>query len=91
MTLFTTHSIFLGFFSAINPYIAKKSRYLPKEVYLFGGRLSSVFDITTKWKPENFRRRAVGPITSNLSFGLPIEKKQIEFFLGREQLISLDF
>ncbi|KUJ63313.1 TonB-dependent receptor [Flavobacteriaceae bacterium CRH] len=76
---------FLGFFSAINPYTAKKADIYKGSIPAdFGGRLSSVFDITTKnGNPEKFSGEgAVGPITSNLSFGLPIQKNKSSVIVG---------
>jgi len=76
---------FLGFFSAINPYTAKKADIYKGSIPAdFGGRLSSVFDITTKnGNPEKFSGEgAVGPITSNLSFGLPIQKNKSSILFG---------
>ncbi len=76
---------FLGLFSAINPYTAKKADVYKGSIpAIFGGRLSSVFDITTKnGNPEKFSGEgAVGPITSNLSFGLPIEKNKSSILFG---------
>jgi hypothetical protein len=76
---------FLGFFSAINPYTAKKADIYKGSIPAdFGGRLSSVFDITTKnGNPEKFSGEgAIGPITSNLSFGLPIQKNKSSIIFG---------
>lgn len=76
---------FLGFFSAINPYTAKKATIykasIPSDL---GGRLSSVFDITTKnGNPEKITGEgAIGPITSNLSIGVPIEKNKSSILFG---------
>ncbi|PBJ13169.1 TonB-dependent receptor [Flavobacterium sp. ACN6] len=76
---------FLGFFSAINPYTAKKADIYKGSIPAdFGGRLSSVFDITTKnGNPEKFSGEgAIGPVTSNLSFGTPIKKNKSSILFG---------
>lgn len=82
---------FLGFFSAINPYTAKKADIYKGSIpAAFGGRLSSVFDITTKnGNPEKFSGEgAVGPITSNLSFGIPIKKNRSSILFGARATYS---
>lgn len=76
---------FLGFFSAINPYTAKKADIYKGSIPAdFGGRLSSVFDITTKnGNPEKFSGEgAIGPITSNLTLSMPIEKNKSSIIFG---------
>jgi outer membrane receptor protein involved in Fe transport len=76
---------FLGFFSAINPYTAKKADIYKASIPAdFGGRLSSVFDITTKnGNPEKFSGEgAIGPITSNLTLSLPIKKNKSSIMFG---------
>ncbi|MBF4494057.1 TonB-dependent receptor [Flavobacterium sp. MR2016-29] len=82
---------FLGFFSAINPYTAKKADIYKGSIPAdFGGRLSSVFDITTKnGNPEKFSGEgAIGPVTSNLSFGLPIQKNKSSLLFGARATYS---
>lgn len=76
---------FLGFFSAINPYTAKKADIYKGSIPAdFGGRLSSVFDITTKnGNQEKFSGEgAIGPITSNLTLSVPIEKNKSSIIFG---------
>lgn len=76
---------FLGFFSAVNPYTAKKADIYKGSIPAdFGGRLSSVFDITTKnGNPEKFSGEgAIGPITSNLTLSMPIEKNKSSIIVG---------
>ncbi|RZJ52510.1 MAG: TonB-dependent receptor [Flavobacterium sp.] len=76
---------FLGFFSAINPYTAKKADIYKGSIPAdFGGRLSSVFDITTKnGNPEKFSGEgAIGPITSNLTVSTPIQKNKSSIIVG---------
>ena len=76
---------FFGFFSALNPFTTKKvdiyKGSIPAE---FGGRLSSVFDITTK--DGNYEKFAgeggIGPVTSNLSLSTPIVKGKSSLIAG---------
>ncbi len=76
---------FFGFFSALNPFTTKKvdiyKGSIPAE---FGGRLSSVFDITTK--TGNYDQVAgeggIGPVTSNLSISFPIAKGKSSIIVG---------
>ncbi len=78
-------SHFLGFFSAVNPFttgsleVYKAS--IPAE---YGGRLSSVFDITTK--PGNMEKfsgeGSVGPITANLAVEIPVIKDKASVIAG---------
>ena len=78
-------SHFFGIFSGINPFtsgdldVYKGS--IPPE---FGGRLSSVFDIKTKEADFNdFNgQAAIGPITSNLSFQIPIIQDKASLIVG---------
>ena len=82
---------FLGFFSAINPYTTKKADIYKGSIPAdFGGRLSSVFDITTKnGNEEKFSGEgAIGPVTSNLSFGLPIQKNKSSIIFGARATYS---
>ncbi|SNR22643.1 TonB-dependent receptor [Flavobacterium sp. ov086] len=76
---------FLGFFSAINPYTAKKADIYKGSIPAdFGGRLSSVFDISTKnGNAEKFSGEgAIGPITSNITVGMPIQKNKSSIIVG---------
>ncbi|HMI07682.1 MAG TPA: TonB-dependent receptor [Flavobacterium sp.] len=78
-------SHFFGFFSALNPYTTKKvdiyKGSIPAE---FGGRLSSVFDITTKnGSYEKFNGEAgIGPVTSNIMLSTPIVKGKSSVIVG---------
>lgn len=78
-------SHFFGFFAALNPYTTKKADIykgsIPAE---FGGRLSSVFDITTKnGNYEKFMGEAgIGPVTSNVSLSTPIVKGKSSLIVG---------
>ncbi|WP_298136843.1 TonB-dependent receptor [Flavobacterium sp.] len=78
---------FFGFFSAVNPFSVKKADIykgsIPTE---FGGRLSSVFDITTKSgnKQKLVGEGGIGPVTSNLTIETPIVKEKSSLlFAGR--------
>lgn len=76
---------FFGFFSAINPYTTNKVDIykggIPSE---FGGRLSSVFDITSK--NGNMQKLTgeggIGPVTSNLAVSTPIVKDKSSLLVG---------
>lgn len=76
---------FFGFFSAINPYTVKKLDIykggIPSE---FGGRLSSVFDITSKnGNLDKFAGEGgIGPVTSNLTASIPVIKTKSSLFIG---------
>ncbi|MCP2026826.1 hypothetical protein L1276_001970 [Flavobacterium sp. HSC-32F16] len=78
-------SHFFGFFSAINPYTVNKVDIykggIPPE---FGGRLSSVFDITSKnGNVDKFAGEGgIGPVTSNLTFSTPIVKGKSSLLVG---------
>ncbi|WP_238160844.1 TonB-dependent receptor domain-containing protein [Flavobacterium cupreum] len=79
----TSH--FLGFFSAVNPYTTSKvDIYKGSIPARFGGRLSSVFDITTKnGNPEKFSGEGgIGSVTSNLSISTPIIKNKSSLLVG---------
>lgn len=78
-------SHFLGLFSAINPFTTNGLKiftgHIPSE---FGGRLSSVFEITTndsdtkKIKGE----ASIGPVTGNVNLEIPIVKDKSGLILG---------
>lgn len=76
---------FFGFFSAINPYTVNKVDIykggIPSE---FGGRLSSVFDITSKnGNVDKFSGEGgIGPVTSNLTLSTPIVKGKSSLLVG---------
>ncbi|CAM3556536.1 TonB-dependent receptor [Flavobacterium chungbukense] len=76
---------FLGFFSAINPYVTKKADIYKGSIPVdFGGRLSSVFDISSKnGNAEKVSGEgSIGPITTNITVGLPIEKNKSSILAG---------
>jgi hypothetical protein len=76
---------FFGFFSSVNPFTTKKADIykgsIPAE---FGGRLSSVFDITSKnGNPTKFSGEGgIGPVTSNLALSTPIIKDKSSLLVG---------
>jgi hypothetical protein len=78
-------SHFFGFFTALNPYTTKKvdiyKGSIPAE---FGGRLSSVFDITSKTGNYNkFEGEGgIGPATSNLMLSTPVVKGKSSLVVG---------
>lgn len=76
---------FFGFFSALNPYVTKKvdiyKGSIPAE---FGGRLSSVFDITSKnGNTDKISGEAgIGPVTSNVALSIPVVKDKASVLVG---------
>lgn len=76
---------FLGLFSAINPFTTDELKIykgnIPAE---YGGRLSSVFNITTKEANiQKFSGEAsIGPVTGNISIETPIIKDKSGLLLG---------
>ncbi|WP_395059273.1 carboxypeptidase-like regulatory domain-containing protein [Flavobacterium sp.] len=78
-------SHFFGFFTALNPYTIKKvdiyKGSIPSE---FGGRLSSVFDITSKnGNTDKFSGEAgIGPVTSNIALSIPVIKNKASVLVG---------
>ena len=76
---------FLGLFSAINPFTTSDLKVykgnIPAE---YGGRISSVFDITTKDASTTaFKGEAsIGVVTSNISLEIPIVKEKSGLLLG---------
>ncbi|WP_419211244.1 carboxypeptidase-like regulatory domain-containing protein [Maribacter sp. X9] len=78
-------SHFFGIFQALNPFTTKDLKILkggiPAE---YGGRLSSVFDITSKdANTEKFAgEAAIGPVTSNVALEIPIVKGKSGLLVG---------
>lgn len=78
-------SHFFGIFSALNPFSTGTAEIykgnIPAE---FGGRLSSVFDMTTKkGNTEKFSGEAsIGPVTSNIVLETPIVKGKSALLVG---------
>ncbi len=76
---------FFGIFQALNPFATKGvdiyKGNVPAE---FGGRLSSVFDITTiDGNKEEFSGEAsIGPVTGNLMLEIPIVKEKSSLVIG---------
>lgn len=82
---------FFGFFSAINPFtIGSADIYKGSIPTEFGGRLSSVFDITTK--NGNLTKISgeggVGPVTSNITISTPIVKEKSSLLVGARATYS---
>jgi len=78
-------SHFFGIFSALNPFSTGSAEIytgnIPAE---FGGRVSSVFDISTKKvNVDNFSGEAsIGPVTSNIVLETPIVKGKSGLLIG---------
>ena len=76
---------FFGIFQALNPFVTKGvdiyKGNVPAE---FGGRLSSVFDITTiDGNVDTFSGEAsLGPVTANLMLEIPLVKEKSSLVLG---------
>ncbi|MFK2820896.1 TonB-dependent receptor [Flavobacteriaceae sp. LMIT009] len=76
---------FFGIFSSINPFTTGDINIykgnIPAE---YGGRLSSVFDIKTKESnTKEFKGEvSLGPVTSNVTFEIPIEKEKSGLIIG---------
>ncbi len=78
-------SHFFGVFSAINPYSTGKVSIFKGSVPAeFGGRLSSVIDISTKeLNTKKFSGQGnVGPITANLVLEVPLKKDKTTILAG---------
>ncbi len=76
---------FLGLFSSINPFTTNNLKVytgnIPSE---YGGRLSSVFDISTK-NPSDKKFKgevSIGPVTGNVNLEIPIIKDKSGLNLG---------
>ena len=84
-------SHFFGIFSAINPFTTGDVQiykgHIPAK---FGGRVSSVFHLKTKnANSEKFSGEAsFGPVTSNLSLEIPIEKNKSALLVGGRSTYS---
>lgn len=76
---------FFGIFSALNPYTSGEVNIykgnIPAE---YGGRLSSVFEISTKdANTEEFAAEvSLGPVTSNVTMEIPIVKDKAGLIVG---------
>lgn len=76
---------FFGIFQALNPFTVENLKVykgsIPAE---FGGRLSSIFEITNKdGSMEEFKGEAsIGPVTSNIALEVPIIKETSSLLIG---------
>lgn len=82
---------FFGIFSAVNPFTTgDMTIYKGNIPARFGGRLSSVFDITSK--DANTQKFAgevsVGPVTSNVALEIPVIKEKSGLLLGGRSTYS---
>ncbi|WP_422860130.1 TonB-dependent receptor [Flagellimonas sp. S174] len=78
-------SHFFGIFQALNPFAVKDATIYKGNIPArFGGRLSSVFDISTKdGNTSNFSAEAsIGPVTSNVVLETPIVKDKASLLIG---------
>jgi len=82
---------FFGIFSAINTFAVKDAvlykGYIPAN---FGGRLSSVFDITSKTpnKEKIAGEASLGPVTGNVTLEVPISKGKSALLLSGRGVYS---
>jgi hypothetical protein len=82
---------FFGFFSSINAYTIKSADIYKGSIpSQFGGKLSSVFDISTKkGSIEKFTGEGgIGPVTSNLTFSTPVVKNKSSLLVGARATYS---
>lgn len=78
-------SHFFGIFQALNPFTTKDLKILKGGIPAqYGGRLSSVFDITSKdANNEKFSgEAAIGPVTSNVALEIPVVKGKSGLLIG---------
>lgn len=76
---------FFGIFQALNPFVTKGVEIYKGNIPVeFGGRLSSVFDISTiDGNFEKFTGEAsIGPVTSNVALQIPIVENKSSLVLG---------
>ncbi|WP_417886896.1 TonB-dependent receptor [Zunongwangia sp.] len=84
-------SHFFGLFSAVNPFTTGGVTIFKGNIPAkYGGRLSSVFDLTTKnGNTEEFEGEAsLGPVTSNLALEVPIVKEKSSVIVGARSTYS---
>lgn len=84
-TILYNPSHFFGFFSSINAYAIKSADIYKGSIpSQFGGRLSSVFDISTK--NGNLEKLSgeggIGPVTSNITVSTPVVKGKSSLLVG---------
>lgn len=76
---------FFGIFSAINPFTTDAAQVFKGSIPAkYGGRLASVFDISTKdGSKEEFKGEvSIGPVTGNVTLETPIVKGKSSLILG---------
>jgi hypothetical protein len=76
---------FFGIFSGLNPFTTESvSIYKGSIPAEYGGRLSSVFDLTTKnASKQDFKGEvSIGPVTGNVSLEIPIVKDKSSLIVG---------
>ncbi len=76
---------FFGIFSALNPFTTGNlDIYKGSIPAQYGGRLSSVFNISTKsGNKKSFKGEgAIGPVTSNLTLEIPVVKEKASIIVG---------
>lgn len=84
-------SHFFGIFQAVNPFTTKDVQiYTGGIPAQYGGRLSSVFDITSKdSNTQKFSgEAAIGPVTSNIALEIPVIKEKSGLLLGGRSTYS---
>lgn len=77
--VYNTSHLF-GFFSSFNPDIINDFSFYKSNIPAsFGGRLSSVFDITTRQgsKRKSFGQGGISPITAHSSLEIPVIKEKV--------------
>jgi hypothetical protein len=84
-------SHFFGFFSAFNPDIIKTAELYKSSIpEKYGGRLSSVLDVTAReGNKKNYQGSGgLGPITARVSFEGPIDSNRTSFILSARTTYS---
>ncbi|WP_291968079.1 TonB-dependent receptor [Maribacter sp.] len=84
-------SHFFGIFQAVNPFTTEDVQiYTGGIPAQYGGRLSSVFDITSKnANTEKFSgEAAIGPVTSNVALEIPVIKEKSGLLIGGRSTYS---
>ncbi|MFK7812959.1 MAG: carboxypeptidase-like regulatory domain-containing protein [Maribacter sp.] len=84
-------SHFFGIFQAVNPFTTKDVQiYTGGIPAQYGGRLSSVFDITSKTSnTQKFSgEAAIGPVTSNIALEIPVVKEKSGLLIGGRSTYS---
>ncbi len=84
LPVYNTSHLF-GFFSAFNPDIIRDYTLYKSHIPVnFGGRVSSVFDISTRPgnKKEFYGKGGISPVTSHIAIEGPIQKDKSSFLLS---------